>query len=132
MSLRQSVLTVAAVVGVLVTPLHSQTIRGQVVDSVTAAPLKGLDIVLLNADRDTVAAARSGSDGRFVVVAEPGSYTLRIRCLGHQPREVAIQLSADTAVTVRLVPVAIKPHELRGAVGMPLRRIDGSGGREHR
>jgi hypothetical protein len=132
MSFWQSVLTVAALVGVLVTPLHSQTIRGQVVDSVTAAPIKGLDVVLLNSDRDTVVATKSGTDGRFVLVAEAGSYTLRIRCMGHQPREVAIQLSADTAVTVRLVPVAIKPHELRRAAGMPPHRIDRGGGRGHR
>ncbi|KPJ95966.1 MAG: hypothetical protein AMS18_01925 [Gemmatimonas sp. SG8_17] len=124
----QSVLAVAALVGVYGTPLHSQTIRGRVVDSVTAAPLKGLDVVLLNSDRDTVATTRSGSDGGFVLVAEAGSYTLRIRCMGHQPREVTIQLPTDSAVTIRLVPVAIRPRELAGASGMPLQRIHRGGG----
>jgi hypothetical protein len=111
MSPWQRVLAAAALVGVFVTPLHSQTIRGQVVDSVSAEPIKGLDVVLLDSDRDTVAATRSGSDGRFRLAAAAGSYTLRIRCMGHQPREVAIQLSADTAVTIRLVPVTIRPDE---------------------
>lgn len=129
MSFCKSALTVATLVGVFVTPLDSQTIRGRVVDSVTAAPLKGLDVVLLDSERDTVAATTSASDGSFVLAAEAGSYTLRIRCMGHQPKEVAIQLSADTAVDIRLVRVSIRPRRLTGAPGLPVHRIDQGGAR---
>jgi hypothetical protein len=96
----QRVLTAGALFVTYVAPVHSQTISGQVVDSTTSEPIEGSDVFLFGAQGDTV--GKSGSAGRFVFAARAGSYTLRVRCLGHRPKEVAVELAADTAVTIRL------------------------------
>ncbi|NIN49975.1 MAG: hypothetical protein GTN62_07650 [Gemmatimonadales bacterium] len=105
MSSWQCVVAIAALLAAFASPLHSQTIRGQVVDSTTSEPIGGPEVVLLDVQRDTVAVAKSGFEGKFVITAPAGSYTLRVRCLGHRPKEISLELAADTAVTIRLAPL---------------------------
>ena len=107
MGLWQRVLTAGALFVTFVAPVHSQTISGQVVDSTTARLIEGSDVFLFDAQGDTVGVTKSGSDGRFVFAARAGSYTLRVRCLGHRPKEVAIDLATDTAVTIRLARLKV-------------------------
>lgn len=95
-----TLLTVAAA------PLHSQTLHGQVVDSVDNQPLSGLEVTLLDAQRDTVATTRSGSDGRFVINVPAGTYTLCVRCIGRLPRQLTVEVPNDDAVVVRLAPLS--------------------------
>jgi len=96
-----TLLTVATV------PLHSQTLHGQVVDSVDNQPLSGLEVTLLDAQRDTVATTRSGADGRFAIPVPAGTYTLCVRCIGHRPKQLPVEVPNDEAVVVRLAPLSI-------------------------
>jgi len=96
------VLTVAAAA-----PLNSQILRGQVVDSVSSEPLSGLDVVLLDAQRDTVAVTKSGTDGRFVLTVPAGEYALCVRRIGHRPKQLAVEVPSETAVIVRLAQFSI-------------------------
>ena len=107
--LRPSLIAIVALIATAAAPLHSQTLHGQVVDSVSMEPLGGLEVVLLDAQRDTVAATRSGSDGRFALSIPAGSYTLCVRCLGHRPKQVAVEVPSANAVIVSLAPISIPP-----------------------
>ena len=98
-------IAVLALVTIAAAPAHSQTLHGQVVDSVEAEPIAGLQIVLLNAQRDTVAVTRSGSDGRFVLNVPEGEYTLYTRCIGRKPKQVAVKVPSDTPVLLRLAQI---------------------------
>ena len=82
---------VTALLVAFVGSLHSQTTRGQLVDSTTSEPIEGCDVFLFDGQGDTVGVGKSGSEGRFVFAARAGSYTLRVRCLGHRPKEVVIR-----------------------------------------
>jgi hypothetical protein len=88
-------------------PLHSQVLHGQVVDSVNAEPLGSLEVVLLDAQRDTVAVARSGNDGRFALRAPEGEYTLCVRCIGHRPKQMAVEVPSEAPIVVRLAQINI-------------------------
>ena len=109
MSLYQSLLIVVALIVAVANPLNAQTLRGQVVDSANAEPLGRLEVVLLNVQRDTVAVTRSGSDGRFAVNIPAGEYTLCVRCIGHRPKQVLVEVPSDTAVIVRLAEIGTWP-----------------------
>lgn len=102
---KSSLLRFLATVGLIAAtaaPLHSQTLRGQVTDSVDTEPIGGLEVVLLNSQQDTVAVARTGNDGRFVLNVPEGEYTLYTRCLGRQPKWVTVNVPSDRPVMVRL------------------------------
>jgi hypothetical protein len=88
-------------------PLHSQTLHGQVVDSVNTEPLSGIEVVLLDSQRDTVAVTRSGADGRFALAVPDGSYTLCVRCIGHRPKQLPVEVPSEQAVLVLLAPLSI-------------------------
>jgi hypothetical protein len=100
-------LVVVTLLIVAAVPLHSQTLHGQVVDSVDNQPLSGLEVTLLDAQRDTVATTRSGADGRFAIPAPAGTYTLCVRCIGHRPKQLPVEVPNDEAVVVRLAPLSI-------------------------
>jgi hypothetical protein len=104
-----SLLAIVALMAAAAAPLQSQTLRGQVVDSVNAEPISGLEVALLNAARDTVAVARSGPNGRFTLSAPAGEYTLCLRCIGHRPKQVAVEIPSDTPVVVRLAQLNMPP-----------------------
>ena len=97
------ILTVVAI------PLHSQTLHGQVVDSVSAEPLVGIELFVLDAQQDTVAVARSGPDGRFTINVPAGAYTLCCRCIGLRPKQVPVEVPSENIVIVSLAPISIPP-----------------------
>ena len=98
----QRVLTSGVMLVLFVAPVRSQTISGRVIDSTTSEAIEGSDVFLFDVQGDTIGVVKSGAGGHFVLAAAAGSYTLRVRCLGHRPKEIAIRLAADTNVTVRL------------------------------
>ena len=85
----------------------AQTMRGQVFDSVTAEPIGGIEIVVIDAAGDTAAVAKSDREGRFAVAVPIGSYTVRCRCLGHRPKETQVDFDGENYVTIRLAPIII-------------------------
>jgi hypothetical protein len=93
----------------LTAPTHAQTLRGQVLDSLTAEPIRGMELVLIDTRGDTVAVARSNSEGRFAVDLRLGTYTIRCRCVGHRPKEATVEFDGDDFVTIHLAPVVIPP-----------------------
>jgi hypothetical protein len=109
LNLWQVLLALAAFLAVAAMPLHSQTLRGQVVDSVENQPLAGINAVLLDAERDTVAVTRTGADGRFAFSVPAGAYTLCLRCIGHRPKQLPVVVPADNAIVVALSPLRIPP-----------------------
>ena len=102
--------TLAAVLSLLVVsavPLNSQSLRGQVVDSVDSTPLTGIEVVVLDTERDTVAVTRSGVDGRFEVNLAAGNYTLCFRCIGRRPKQVPVEVPSERVVVIGLAQLRI-------------------------
>ena len=102
--------TLAAVLALLVIstlPLNSQTLRGQIVDSVDSTPLTGIEVVVLDTERDTVAVTRSGIDGRFEINLSAGNYTLCFRCIGRRPKQVPVEVPSDQPVIIPLTQLRI-------------------------
>jgi len=94
---------------VLAAALDAQTLQGQVVDSVTSQPVHGLELVMLDAQGDTVAVTKTNVEGRFTISAPVGTYSLRCRCIGHKPRQMEIELTGDQSMTIRVAPLGIQP-----------------------
>lgn len=106
-------------VALLITPaaiLHAQertgTIRGQVVDAESSAPLSFVTVRVVELHR----AFQTHEDGAFAFIdVPPGQYTLSAQRLGYAPLELSITLRAgqDTTVRVELEP---RPVELTRTV----------------
>ena len=105
---RRSLLTGLSLIA-FATALDAQTVRGQVLDSVTSAPVNGLELVMLDAQGDTVAVTRTNSEGRFTLSAPMGTYSLRCRCIGHEPRQMQLEITGDQTLTIRVAPLGIQP-----------------------
>ncbi len=89
------------------------TIRGIVVDAVTALPLAGANVTVIGRGRRTV----TRSDGRFAVQVPGGVYRLRIDAPGYQPAEtadiiVAAGAAADLTLSVQHDRAAIAPRTI--------------------
>ncbi len=66
--------------------LHSQTlIRGTVRADSTLTAIHGAFVMLMGVDGSAVASAVSGSDGGFLLHAEPGRFLLHVRRVGYSP-----------------------------------------------
>lgn len=66
--------------------LHAQTvIRGTVRADSTLTAIHGAFVALIGVDGSALASAVSGSDGRFVLEAEPGRFLLHVRRVGYSP-----------------------------------------------
>ncbi len=66
--------------------LQAQTlIRGTVRADSTMTAIHGAFVMLMGADGSAVASAVSGSDGRFLLHAEPGRFLLHVRRVGYSP-----------------------------------------------
>lgn len=89
--------------------LDAQTVQGHVIDSVTSAPVQGLELVLLDAEGDTVAVTTTNSEGRFTLSAPAGTYSLRCRCIGHKPRQMELEITGNQSLTIRVAPLGIRP-----------------------
>lgn len=97
----------AASIIVATAAADAQTLRGQVLDSVTSEPIHGMELVVLAQSGDTIAVTRSDEEGRFAVSAAPGTYTVRCRCLGHKPKEAVVEFDGENYITIRMAPIII-------------------------
>ncbi len=95
----------------LLAPVASRTtvmLSGTVVDEDQAAPLEGVDIVVLELDRQTT----TGSEGEFRLSAvPPGSYRVLARRLGYQPLDTALVVAQEgdlrVVVGLRRLPIVL-------------------------
>lgn len=105
----------SALIGAVLTlgagTLAAQTVRGTVVDSVTAQPLASVSVELTDADSQVVARASTDAAGGFVLQAPAlGSYRLRVSRIGYRPFESAAVLNSigETSLGIRLAPAAVE------------------------
>jgi hypothetical protein len=73
------------------------TVAGLVQDKATEQPIAQASVVLQPRTRDApgAASAMTGLDGRFVLEAEPGDYTLRVTAEGYSSAEREVSVSAQ-------------------------------------
>ena len=92
------------------------TIRGQVVDATTQAPLPGANVVVEGTERG----AATDENGNFEVSGlEPGTYAVRASILGYQPQirtDVVVRPARPTVVNFELRETAVELEgvEIRG------------------
>ncbi|MDQ6828853.1 MAG: carboxypeptidase-like regulatory domain-containing protein [Gemmatimonadota bacterium] len=85
MTRRLLALVALVAAGSRLSPLHAQTIRGHVVDSVTAAPVADIALSLVDERGVTVAATTAGPSGEFSVQAPvAGVYRVRLQRIGYR------------------------------------------------
>ena len=86
--MRRTICTAATILSLLATSsnLHAQTvIRGTVRADSTLTVIHGAFVMLIGVDGSAIASAVSGSDGQFVLDAEPGRFQLHVRRVGYSP-----------------------------------------------
>ena len=108
---------VAALVG-LATPVTAQTpatgqVAGVVADSASGQPLSGAQVNVVG----TTLGAQTNAEGRYTIPRVPaGTYTLQVRRLGFQPREIPrVVVAAGATVTVD-VRMRTSPLQLEAVV----------------
>lgn len=90
-------------VGFLPTSLVAQQpLRGVVRDSATGLPVAQVEVAVDNARPSVV----TGTDGRFRLDLEAGSYLLHFRRIGYAPQSRRIQLLAGTPLAMEVLLVA--------------------------
>lgn len=93
-----------AVIALFVFPTRSLaqsklSIRGQLVDSASKAPLEFLTIGLLNATDSLLQTSLSKVDGSFSFgQLPPGNYTLRIQGMGYKSKKMSINLNEQSSL----------------------------------
>jgi hypothetical protein len=104
-------------------PVPSGDIAGAVTDSVTAKPVAGGEVRIMQGGA-IVATATTDAFGRFVVHnLSAGAYDLEIRYLGYRPvfREVTVtDTGTGPTVDVRLVPIPINLEAVEVQASVPL------------
>ena len=104
--------------------MHAQTARvtGLVTDSAGGRPLPGVEVVLMGEGERVQRAARTGADGRYVLVNLPaGEARLRARMLGFAPREQRLTLTDGASATADFA-LALRATQLDQVV------VTGTGG----
>lgn len=106
----------------------SGQVRGRVV-STAVGPVVEAQVAASAPTLQGVRLATSGPDGVYQLVAlPPGTYTIRIRAIGHRPvvmLEVPVQLGRTTSLgEVQLEPAAIELEEI--TIAAPRVRLDAS------
>jgi hypothetical protein len=101
------------VLALLAGPAEAQIVRGQVVDSITQAPVSGAAVILLDADEAPAASAIADQEGLFLVRArEAGEYRLRVE---HDDYRVstfpAFALGRDEVKAFMLLVANLEPPE---------------------
>jgi hypothetical protein len=90
--------------------VSAQTVRGDIADAATHAPIGGAELRLLDAKGEPVARAAADSAGAFHLGADaPGEYTLAAEAFGYTGVSHRIRLRRDeeVRVEVRLAPRAV-------------------------
>lgn len=92
----------------LAVPVSAQTIRGNLVDGETGAPIDFGLVIMLTASGDSVTYSLSDSDGYFSITSpEPGSFALLASGLGYGETKVGIfdlGMGGELTVEFRLPP----------------------------
>ena len=99
--MKRTICTAATILSLLAasSTLHAQTlIRGTVRADSTLTAIHGAFVMLMGVDGSAVASAVSGSDGGFLLHAEPGRFLLHVRRVGYSPT-VTPEFEVPTAGT---------------------------------
>src|SRR5207302_4247563 len=85
--------------------LAAQTIRGQLVDSISRTPLPGAFLTLVDSSGTERARAITDIAGQFILIApEPGSYRLHSKRIGFRPYfSAALALRSGETTTYNAV-----------------------------
>src|SRR3954471_7296221 len=100
--------------------LEAQTVRGQLVDSISRSPLSGAFLTLVDQQGVERARAITNEAGEFVLVAPAaGTYNLRSKRIGFQPYvSHALALASGATTTYRAaidpIPLALKEIVVAG------------------
>ena len=112
-------------------------LRGRIIDAQSARPISGARIELVG----RVEYALSHVDGSFVLRGiEPGDVTIRVRALGHAPRDTSVAIANGRSAVVemalqtvasRLDPILVRSsRDSSSAVVLDRRAIEQSGRRD--
>ena len=93
--------------------LHSQTVRGELIEETLEAPIEGAFVVLLDEAGEQAAAMLTNAVGRFVLHAPtPGSYRLRAERIGYESfASPLIELRAGQTLDYRMT-MPVRPIQL--------------------
>lgn len=101
----------------LAAPVLGQTVAGQVVDSETDTPLRGVHVRLVAGDGQPVGATFSDPEGRFRLTApEPGTWSITAELLG-RATSTSAPLELETGETVSVeIRMGVEAVEIGEAV----------------
>ncbi len=105
----------------LASPLRAQLLRGTVHDSISAQPVAGAVVVLLDQLNAPVARTITDPAGEFRVAA-PGARKVRVLRLGFRPRErllAAADFSGGVELSLLAIPILLEPVRARAAASCP-------------
>ncbi len=123
-------LAVCALASIVLAPdLNAQTLRGQVVDSVTRAPVGSGFVVLLGANDAELDRTLTTWDGRFTFHLSPGHrgpFRLRSERIGYrvaqtEPFDVPASGTADFTLWLAALPTPLSAIEVRGTTECKVR-----------
>lgn len=105
--------------------LEAQSIlRGTVVEDGTGTPLGVVDLRLLDAENEALAAGLSDEEGRFQIeVPVAGTYSLSVRRIGYAPvvaSEVQVGDEEEVELRITLAPAAVLLEAVRVVSARPL------------
>src|SRR5438067_5738643 len=116
MEVRAGVLALQVVVAAPSMALAAQTIRGQLVDSISRTPLSGAFLTLVDSSGSERARAITDITGQFILTApEPGSYRLRSKRIGFRPyfsAALALRSGETTTYNAAIDPIPIALREV--------------------
>ncbi len=92
-------------------PIRAQDLSGIVVDRASKHPVKGADVLLVQATGDTIARTTSAANGRFrLKIPDLGAYAVKVGALGYgtfTSRVFLADSSQDVSATVSLAPAPV-------------------------
>jgi hypothetical protein len=116
--MRRPVFLIAFLTIGMASSTSAQTVRGQVRDTLTTAPLGGTTITVFDSEKRQVAALTASDNGSFTLgVLQPGKYEIAVRRVGFTPKTQAFRIDAehDALVVVWMLQIAttLQPVETR-------------------
>ncbi len=92
------------------------TLRGVVRNANTAAPIAGATVAATSADHEP-ATTTSGTDGSYVLLLDPGVYTLTARAYGYFPyTKIGVEVTSHTTTTLNLSLAPAPSYVVSGTV----------------